>query len=134
MTATADGFKIGEEDLKLRGPGELLGTAQSGEVWALSREHGIIPSWLPAPVERALASLGPRTVQTDTNSLVVETDASGRDALRAALAAAGFEINDNDVATLGESGALHAAIEHSGVDLLGRPPQTLIFGIRRDRP
>ena len=32
MTATADGFRIGEEDLKLRGPGELLGTAQSGEL------------------------------------------------------------------------------------------------------
>jgi ATP-dependent DNA helicase RecG len=32
MTETADGFRIGEEDLKLRGPGELLGTAQSGEL------------------------------------------------------------------------------------------------------
>jgi len=32
MAATSDGFKIGEEDLKLRGPGELLGTAQSGEL------------------------------------------------------------------------------------------------------
>jgi ATP-dependent DNA helicase RecG len=32
MTATSDGFKIGEEDLKLRGPGELLGTAQHGEL------------------------------------------------------------------------------------------------------
>ncbi|MBI3289112.1 MAG: ATP-dependent DNA helicase RecG [Elusimicrobia bacterium] len=32
MTATADGFRIGEEDLKLRGPGELLGTAQHGEL------------------------------------------------------------------------------------------------------
>jgi len=32
MAATADGFRIGEEDLKLRGPGELLGTAQSGEL------------------------------------------------------------------------------------------------------
>jgi ATP-dependent DNA helicase RecG len=32
MAATTDGFRIGEEDLKLRGPGELLGTAQSGEL------------------------------------------------------------------------------------------------------
>ncbi|UPT74046.1 MAG: ATP-dependent DNA helicase RecG [Elusimicrobiota bacterium] len=32
MAETSDGFKIGEEDLKLRGPGELLGTAQSGEL------------------------------------------------------------------------------------------------------
>ena len=27
---TTDGFKIAEEDLKLRGPGEVSGTAQSG--------------------------------------------------------------------------------------------------------
>ncbi|MFI5347114.1 MAG: ATP-dependent DNA helicase RecG [Elusimicrobiota bacterium] len=32
MASTSDGFRIGEEDLKLRGPGELLGTAQSGEL------------------------------------------------------------------------------------------------------
>ena len=31
MRETNDGFRIAEEDLKLRGPGELLGTRQSGE-------------------------------------------------------------------------------------------------------
>jgi len=30
MTETTDGFKISETDLRLRGPGEFLGTAQSG--------------------------------------------------------------------------------------------------------
>ena len=30
MEATLDGFKIAEEDLRMRGPGEVLGTAQSG--------------------------------------------------------------------------------------------------------
>lgn len=30
MTATNDGFKIAEEDLQLRGPGDLQGTMQSG--------------------------------------------------------------------------------------------------------
>ena len=29
---TTDGFKIAEEDLRLRGPGEITGTAQSGEL------------------------------------------------------------------------------------------------------
>ena len=28
-----DGLKIAEEDLKIRGPGDLLGTRQSGEPW-----------------------------------------------------------------------------------------------------
>jgi len=31
LEKTGDGFKIAEEDLKLRGPGEILGTRQSGE-------------------------------------------------------------------------------------------------------
>ncbi|MFH2202484.1 MAG: ATP-dependent DNA helicase RecG [Elusimicrobiota bacterium] len=30
LCATSDGFRIGEEDLKIRGPGEALGTAQHG--------------------------------------------------------------------------------------------------------
>lgn len=32
MTQTNDGFKIAEEDLRLRGPGELIGTKQSGNL------------------------------------------------------------------------------------------------------
>jgi ATP-dependent DNA helicase RecG len=32
MRETKDGFRIAEEDLRLRGPGEILGTRQSGEV------------------------------------------------------------------------------------------------------
>jgi ATP-dependent DNA helicase RecG len=31
MRETNDGFQIAEEDLRLRGPGEILGTRQSGE-------------------------------------------------------------------------------------------------------
>jgi ATP-dependent DNA helicase RecG len=31
MRETNDGFRIAEEDLKLRGPGEILGTRQSGD-------------------------------------------------------------------------------------------------------
>jgi len=32
MTSTNDGFKIAEEDLNLRGPGDIEGTQQSGGI------------------------------------------------------------------------------------------------------
>jgi ATP-dependent DNA helicase RecG len=32
MKQTADGFKIAEEDLKIRGPGDVLGTRQTGDI------------------------------------------------------------------------------------------------------
>ena len=32
MKQTTDGFKIAEEDLKIRGPGDVLGTRQTGEI------------------------------------------------------------------------------------------------------
>ena len=32
MRSTNDGFRIAEEDLKLRGPGDLFGVRQSGEM------------------------------------------------------------------------------------------------------
>lgn len=46
IVAFRDGFRIGDEDLKIRGPGELLGTAQHGElslkVADLSRDARIL--------------------------------------------------------------------------------------------
>ena len=46
MAATNDGFKIAEEDLKLRGPGDLFGVRQSGEMhFALGdiyQDHAIL--------------------------------------------------------------------------------------------
>ena len=54
MTATNDGFEIAEVDLKLRGPGDIMGTQQSGvlnlkiadivkdnEILKLARHHGM---------------------------------------------------------------------------------------------
>jgi len=46
MTDTQDGFEIARADLKLRGPGELVGTRQSGqrifEIADLYRDEAIL--------------------------------------------------------------------------------------------
>lgn len=47
MRDTTDGFKIAEEDLKIRGPGEILGTRQTGgllfRIADLTRDANLIP-------------------------------------------------------------------------------------------
>ena len=48
MRETGDGFRIAEKDLELRGPGEMLGTRQTGQlafrVADLARDAGLLPS------------------------------------------------------------------------------------------
>jgi ATP-dependent DNA helicase RecG len=48
MRETTDGFLIAEKDLELRGPGELLGTRQTGlagfRVADLARDAGLLPA------------------------------------------------------------------------------------------
>jgi ATP-dependent DNA helicase RecG len=48
MRETTDGFVIAEKDLELRGPGELLGTRQTGlaafRVADLARDAALLPS------------------------------------------------------------------------------------------
>jgi ATP-dependent DNA helicase RecG len=49
MRETSDGFRIAEEDLRLRGPGEWLGTRQAGDlafriVDLLRDEHWLEPA------------------------------------------------------------------------------------------
>ena len=47
MRRTNDGFEIARKDLELRGPGELLGTRQSGlpqfRIADLARDHALLP-------------------------------------------------------------------------------------------
>ena len=48
MRATTDGFKIAQRDLELRGPGEILGTRQTGDlsfrVADLLRDSDLLPA------------------------------------------------------------------------------------------
>ncbi|MCH2487311.1 MAG: ATP-dependent DNA helicase RecG, partial [Erythrobacter sp.] len=48
MRATQDGFELAEEDLRLRGGGELLGTRQSGEAAFRIADLDQITRLLPA--------------------------------------------------------------------------------------
>ncbi len=60
MRQTSDGFVIAEKDLELRGPGELLGTRQTGlasfRVADLARDAGLLPR---AAAGRNVAGRGP---------------------------------------------------------------------------
>lgn len=57
MTETTDGFEIAEEDLKLRGPGDLEGTAQSGLPFQLKIAHVVRDADLMAQARTAAAQL-----------------------------------------------------------------------------
>jgi ATP-dependent DNA helicase RecG len=58
LRETSDGFRIAEKDLELRGPGEVLGTRQTGmlqfRVADLARDRGLLET-IPAVAERLLA-------------------------------------------------------------------------------
>ena len=69
MRETNDGFVIAEKDLELRGPGELLGTRQTGlagfRIADLARDAGLLPG-VHDLAERLLAqqpALADRVVQ-----------------------------------------------------------------------
>jgi len=59
MRETADGFRIAEKDLELRGPGEVLGTRQTGmmlfRIADLARDADLLKR-IPAVADRLLAS------------------------------------------------------------------------------
>ena len=53
MRETSDGFRIAEEDLKLRGPGEILGTRQSGEAAFRLASPELVAELVPAATDDA---------------------------------------------------------------------------------
>jgi len=65
MATTTDGFKLAEADLKLRGPGELWGTRQSGlprfKLVDLARDEALLEETRAAA--RALATADPLLMQ-----------------------------------------------------------------------
>ncbi len=83
MRETNDGFRIAEEDLKLRGAGEVLGTRQSGEAAFRLATPEMLPS-LIAPanddarllVDRDGGLEGPRGQAARTALYLFERDAA----------------------------------------------------------
>jgi ATP-dependent DNA helicase RecG len=69
LRASNDGFVIAEKDLELRGPGELLGTRQTGlasfRIADLARDAGLLPSVqrLAEPLLREQPALAERLVR-----------------------------------------------------------------------
>jgi ATP-dependent DNA helicase RecG len=57
MRETNDGFRIAEEDLRLRGPGEILGTRQSGEVAFRAATPDLVEELAPIAQSDALLLL-----------------------------------------------------------------------------
>ena len=57
MVDTTDGFEIAEEDLKLRGPGDLEGTAQSGMPFQLKVAHLVKDAQLMQQAREAAAEI-----------------------------------------------------------------------------
>jgi hypothetical protein len=67
LRETEDGFRIAEEDLAMRGAGDLIGTAQSG-----------LPRFRVADLERQAALMA--LAQTDARALLADDPGAGRPA------------------------------------------------------
>lgn len=67
MRETTDGFKIAEEDLRLRGPGEILGTRQTGGIQFRIADLKRDQNWIPTAKQMAetlLASEAASAIET----------------------------------------------------------------------
>ena len=73
LCSTTDGFRVAEEDLRLRGPGEFLGTRQSG-----------VPDMMFADIVRDAEML--ESARKEAFGIIADDpDLKGRPALKAAL-------------------------------------------------